>query len=157
MSLAPHFTLISELMSVQRRDFDLAVPDLLSPLNSNPVYDGEWLGLNSSYQLLRGTGEILKPSWPVFMERGRYDTQAIGKTMVLFGGFYEAETTVVTSAGLAVGDFLSVADVTVDAVTKKGLIKSAGTGQHYVVGVVTRLPGAGKVRFWHNGGYQITI
>lgn len=157
MSLAPNFTLISELMSVQRRDFDLAVTDLLNPINANPLVDGEWLNLNTSYQLQRGAGAYTKPSWPVFMERGRYDTQAIGKTMVLFGGFYEAETRVADLTGLAVGDYLEVKDVTVDALTKKGLAEPTSSARHWVVGVVTRLPGGGKVRFWHNGGFEITI
>jgi hypothetical protein len=156
MSLAPNFTLISELMSVQRRDFDLAVPDLLNPLNANPLIDGEWLALDTNYALVRGSGEAAKPTWPVFAEKGRYDTQAIGKTTVLFGGFYEASSRVYTVGSLAVGDFLVVADVTVDGQTKKGLIEAAGSGQHWVVGVVTKLE-TGRVRFWHNGGFQITI
>lgn len=160
MSTAPNFVLISELMSTQRRDFDLAVPDLLNPLNANPLLDGEWVGLNSSYQLVRGTGTQFPGTggtgsavWPVFMERGRYDTQAIGKTMVLFGGFYEAETTIVNTSGLAVGDLLEVTDVTISALTKQGLAEAAGAGEHWIVGIVTRLPGSGKVRFWHNGGF----
>lgn len=157
MSTAPNFTLISELMSIQRRDFDLAVPDLLNPINANPLLDGEWLSINAAYQLARGAGEVAKPTWPVFMERGRYDTQAIGKTMVLFGGFYEAETRIVNVAGLVVGDFLVVADVNVDGTVKKGLIEAAGAGQHWVVGIVTKPPANGRVRFWHNGGFQITI
>lgn len=157
MSTAPNFVLISELMSTQRRDFDLAVPDLLNPLNSNPLLDGEWVGLNSSYQLVRGTGAQASVTWPVFMERGRYDTQAIGKTMVLFGGFYEAETTIVDTTGLAIGDKLEVTDVTISALTKQGLKEAAGAGEHWIVGIVTRLPGGGKVRFWHNGGFSLHI
>ncbi len=159
MSTAPHFVLISELMSLQRRDFDMAVPDLLNPLNANPLYDGEFLGLNSSYQLARGSGAQTRPTWPVFMERGRYDTQAIGKTMVLFGGFYEAETTVCdpTTGTPAVGDWLEVTDVTVDSLTKQGLKKATTSGQHWIIGVVTRIVSGGKLRFWHNGGFQITI
>lgn len=160
MSTAPNFTLISEFQSLQRRDFDLGVPDLLNPLNSNPLLDGEWLGLNSSYQLVRGTG-IQFPGtggtgsavWPVFMERGRYDTQAIGKTTVIFGGFYEAETAIVNTTGVAVGDLLEVTDVTIGGLVKQGLAEAAGAGEHWIVGIVTRLPGAGKVRFWHNGGF----
>ncbi len=157
MSIAPNFVLISELMSIQRRDFDLAVPDLLNPLNANPLLDGEWLTLNTSYQLARGSGEASRPTWPVFAERGRYDTQAIGKTTVLFGGFYEAETRIANLSGLVAGDLLVVGDVTVDALTKKGLLEAAGAGQHWVVGVVTKAPTGGKVRFWHNGGFQVTI
>lgn len=154
---APNFNLVSELMPVQRRDFDLAVPDLLNPDNANPLLDGEFLELNASYQMVRGSGEAAAMSWPVFAERGRYDTQAIGKTVLLFNGAYEAETRIADLTGLAVGDLLVVQDVTVDSLTKRGLAEAAGAGQHFIVGQVTRLPGNGRVRFWHNGGYQITI
>lgn len=154
---APNFNLISEVMTVQRRDFTMAVTALLNPNNANPLIDGEWLELNASYQLIRGSGAGSFMSHPVFAERGRYDTQAIGKVPVLFGGMYEAETRVADLTGLAVGDFLVVDDVTVDALTRKGLLEASGAGRHYVVGQVTRLPGSGIVRFWHNGGFEITI
>lgn len=154
---APNFTLISELLPVQRRDFSLASAALLDPNNANPLVDGEFLSLNASYQVERGAGAIAGLSWPVFAERGRYDTQAIGKTVVLFGGFYEAETRIADLTGVAVGDFLVVDDVTVDGLVRKGLKEAAGVGQHFVVGQVTRLPGSGKVRFVHTGGFQITL
>lgn len=154
---APNFTLISELLPVQRRDFNLGVSALLDPNNANPLIDGEYLELNGSYQLIRGSGAGSALSFPVFAERGRYDTQAIGKTVVLFGGFYEAETRVADLTGLSVGDFLVVDDVTVDALTRKGLLEASGAGRHLVVGQVTRLPGGGKVRFLHTGGFEITI
>ena len=154
---APNFVLISELISVQRRDFDMAVPDLLNPDNANPLLDGEWLGLNASYQAVRGSGAQGAKTWPVFAERGRYDTQAIGKTVLLWNGGFEAETAIVNNSGLAVGDFLEVGDVTVDSLTKQGLLEAAGAGQHFIVGQVTRIQSNGRVRFWHNGGFQITI
>jgi len=154
---APNFNLVSELLPVARRDFSLAVPALLNPNNANPLLDGEWLGLNASYQLARGSGAAASLTWPVFAERGRYDTQAIEKSIVLFGGTYEAETTIADLTGLVVGDFLVVDDVTIDTLTKQGLLEAAGAGQHFVVGQVTRLPGGGKVRFIHTGGFQITI
>ena len=154
---APNFNLISELLPVQRRDYELAVPALLNPNNANPLIDGEFLELDASYQLARGTGAMGKLTWPVFAERGRYDTQAIGKTIVLFGGMYEAESRVATLAGLVVGDFLTVDDATVDALTRKGLVEAAGAGRHFIVGQVTRVPGNGYVRFVHTGGFEITI
>jgi hypothetical protein len=156
MSIAPFFNLVSEVLPVQRRDFTLAVPALLNPNNANPLLDGEWLGLNSSYQVVRGSGAQAKPTWPVYSERGRYDTQAIEKTTVLFGGFFEADSKIATLAGLTVGDWLTVDDVTIDALTKQGLVEAAGAGQHWIVGFVTRIL-ADRVRFWHNGGFQITI
>lgn len=155
----PTLTLVSELLPVQRRDFPMAVPGLLDPNNANPLVEGEWLGLNSSYQLVRGSGEQAKPTWQVFMERGRYDTQAIGKTMVLFIGGYEAYTTICDLTGPpTIGDPLVVTDVTIGGQTKQGLKKPSGMGAHTVVAYVTRLPSTGVVQFWRPGGpNEITL
>lgn len=149
MSIAPYLQLISEVLPVQRRDFYMNDPALLNPNNANPLLDGEWLELNSSYKLVRGSSEQAKAAWQVFAERGRYDTQSIGKTVLLFIGGYEAETSIADLTGLAVGDMLVVQDVTVGGLTKRGLAKlGAGAGQHLIFGWVTRLPGGGKVRYW---------
>ncbi len=115
--------------------------------------------LTERWQSVRvtGSGEGTKNAFQVFSLKGQYDTQAIGKTTLLFLGGYEAETTVATVAGLAVGDFLVVSDVSISAVNKRGLIKAAGAGQHLVVAMVTRVIGTTKVRFWHQGAFQITI
>ena len=102
MSLAPNFVLTTEVLPLLRRDFYMADATLLDPNNANPLLDGEWLELNASYQLARGTGAGAAMSWPVWAERGRYDTQAIGKVPVLFGGFYEAETQIGASVQSAV-------------------------------------------------------
>lgn len=158
MSLAPNLTLISEVLPVQRRDFSLTDPTILNPTATNPLVDGEWLSMNSSaYTVGRGTGEEASAAWAVFSLRGQYDTQAIGKSTLLFSGGYEADTTIVNTSGLAVGNFLVVADVTIGGLTKRGLIKAAGSGQHLVVGIVTRLTSTGKIRFLHQGFFQITI
>lgn len=156
MSNAPYLTLISEVLPVQRRDFYLADATLLNPNVANPLIDGEWLTLDANYKLERASGTLAKRSWQVFAERGRYDTQAIGKTTVLFNGDYEAETSVYTSTGLAVGDFLVVGDVTVGGLTRKGLIElPTGAGSYWVVGTVTRLP-TGKVRYL-TCGFRIVV
>jgi hypothetical protein len=158
MSLPPNLNLISEVMPVHRRDFTLTDTTILNPTATNPLVDGEWLEIDSaSYTAKRGTGEAASMSWPVFSLRGQYDTQAIGKATLLFLNDYEAETTIVNTSGLAVGNFLVVGDVTIGGLTKRGLLKAAGSGQHFVQGVVTRLPGGGKVRFIHQGAFQITI
>lgn len=148
MSLAPYLTLISELLPVQRRDFYLNDPTLLNPNNANPVVDGEFLELNASYKLVRGTGNNLNPAFQLFAERGRYDTQAIGKAPVLFIGGFEAESAICDLTGMAINDMLVVADVTVGGLVKRGLKKiPAASGTYGVVGRVTRLPGSGKVRY----------
>lgn len=158
MSFAPNLTLISEVMPVNRRDMTLTDPTILIPTATNPLLDGEWLEMDSTtYTVKRGTGEAASAAWPVFSLRGQYDTQAIGKTTLLWMNDYEAQTAIVNTAGLAVGNFLVVADVTIGGLTKRGLIKAAGAGQHMVQGVVTRLPGGGKVQFIHQSMFQITI
>ena len=55
-----NMSLVTEVQPLFRRDFEMAQPSLLNPNNSpgtaaNPLYllDGEFLGLNSSYQLAR--------------------------------------------------------------------------------------------------------
>lgn len=140
MSTAPYLTLISEVLPVMRRDFYVASTALLNPNNANPLIDGEWLELNSSYQLARGTGEAAVPSFQLFAERGRYDTQAIGKVPVLFLGFYEAESKVADLTGMAVGNALVVQDVTFQSLTRRGLAKlGVGGGEHMIFGYVTRV------------------
>lgn len=156
----PNFQLITELQTLTRRDFPLADSTLLQPLNSNPLLDGEFLEMNGSYQLQRaasGVGGTHEGSnalvFPVHTERGRYDTQAVGKTNILMLGMYEAETQVASLTGLSVGDPLTVQDVTYQSLTKRGLAKKVGAGGTgvVVIGYVSRLPGGGKVRFVHFG------
>jgi hypothetical protein len=90
--------------------------------------------------------------WAVFMEKGRYDVQALRKTTILFSGGYEADTRVFTTAGItAVGQGLqidaAVAAPTGESGTKCGLkIYASGIN----VGYVTRLPAnnGGRLRFF---------
>lgn len=147
MSIAPFLTLVSEVLPVQRRDFYAANTALLNPNNANPLIDGEWLELDSSYKAARGTGEADTPSFQLFAERGRYDTQSIGKVPLLFLGMYEAQCSVVNTAGCAVGDALVVQDVTFQSLTRRGLAKlGAGAGQHMIFGYVTRVL-TGKLQY----------
>ena len=90
----------------------------------------------------------------IYGENGDLVRQArsqIGKVTVLMGGTYEADTRVFTAAGItAVGQRLMIsAAVTVDTLTKSGLIVHDGTATKEIVGYVTRLPAnnGGKLRF----------
>ena len=95
MSIAPYMNLISEVLPVQRRDFYMADATLLNPNNANPVLDGEWLQLDSTYKLTRGaSGNVAVPSWQLFAERGRFDTQSIRcavRRVMPFSGFSIAQ------------------------------------------------------------------
>lgn len=146
--MAPNLVLISEVQQTARRDFYLANSNLLNPDYSNPLLDGEWLELDSDGNLARGTGNGTDAVFPVFTEKGRTDTQAIGKATVIFLQQFEAETIICDVSSLSVGDRLMVGDVTISGLTRRG-VKKAGTGAGVVeVGFVTKLfSGETKVRF----------
>lgn len=140
-----NFELVTDLQGLIRRDFYLADKTLANPNVTNPLIDGELVSLDTAYKLVRGADGGL--GFVVFMERGRFDVQALGKTTVLMAGEYEADTRVFTSAGLSLGGRLQLsASVTVDGKTKSGL---ANYSSGMVLGRVTRLPAnnGGKLRF----------
>lgn len=145
MSFAPFLTLVTEVLPINRRDFYVSNPLLQNPNNANPLLDGEWLQLDTNYKLTRGadgsgTHEAIVPSWQLFSERGRYDTQAIGKSTVLFIGGYEAECKICDLTGADPGDPLVVQDVTFQGQVRRGLkVLGAGTGQHLLFAYVTRV------------------
>jgi hypothetical protein len=143
------FELVSEFTPIQRRSFPVPTVDgggtpIINPNSTNPLILGEFLELNSAYQMVRGAANpSLWPSFAVFGERGRTDMQALGKAPMLYMGTYEAQTKVMDDTGLVVGDALEVQDVTFGSLTRRGLIEfTAG----YIVGRVTRLPA-------NNNGY----
>lgn len=150
--MALDFELVSEFTPIGRRSFPVATVDgggvsIINPNSLNPLVLGEFLELNSSYQMIRGTGSAAVPSYAVFGERGRSDMQSLGKAPILYMGPYEAQTKVMDGTGLAVGDALMVADVTYGSLTRRGLKKEAGGV--YIMGRVTRLPASnnGFLRF----------
>jgi hypothetical protein len=171
-----NFTPVSDILPVQRRDFAMADPTLIQPLNAICVIDGEWLTLNSSYQTIRATdittvgavapvGAPFPPrSFPLFAERGRYDVQSLSghKVPLLWRGDYEFDTrifdasaTVGAGGGAAITAVmqpLKVATITFGGrnftgLVGHGLLTSGDTDP--IVGYVTRLPAnnGGQLRF----------
>lgn len=141
-----NFTLVTDLQPLLRRDFPLNDKELANPNGTNPLLDGEFMNLNSSYKLIRGADGTM--GFAVFAEKGRFDVQALGKTTVLFGQTYEADTRIFTSAGITLLGKLQIsASVTgPDGKTKSGL---ANYSSGEVIGYVTRHPNdnGGKLRF----------
>lgn len=148
---SPNFELVTELQTLNRRDFGAAVETILNPVSNQPLVEGEWLELDTNYKLARGSGEGLSMNtFVVHTERGRYDTQAIKKINVLFLGQYEAETQIVDVTALALGDALTVQDVTIGGIVRRAVKKAGATAGRVVVGYVSKLyAGATKVRFIH--------
>jgi hypothetical protein len=146
---APNFELITELQTLTRRDFPAADAAYLKPLDSSAVLDGEWLELDASYKLSRSADQYGSLAvYPVHTERGRMDTQAIGKINVLFLGQFEAETKIVEDpSNLKVGDKLMVKTMAAGTYKdKRGLAKTDGKAGAVEVGYVTKVF-SDKVRF----------
>lgn len=154
---APLFELVTELQTLTRRDFPAATDADLVPLSARPLVEGEWLELDSNYKLVRagdnnaGTADegLSMNTFVVHTERGRYDTQAIRKINVLMLGMYEAETQVVDTTALALGDALTVQDISLGGIVRRGLKKAGATSGRVVVGYVSKLVSSTKVRFVH--------
>jgi len=131
--------LVSEFQTIQRRPFELAAPALLNPTNAQPLLDGEFLELDTSYKMARGSATPAEvPSFAYFAERGRYETQALQKGPFLYLGPYEADTLIMSSTSLTVGAALEVSTVTVGTSTWLRGLKIYTTG--HIIGYVTRLP-----------------
>jgi hypothetical protein len=160
----------SDILEYQTRDFTLATPALADPDNALVLIDGEWMTLNTDYQLVRaadvasaGNEATSRALFPLWSERGRYDVQALRKASVVFLGDYEADTrvfdaTAAVGSGAAittVGQVLKIASVTIGARVYCGLVGHGGIGTDTAptVGYVTRLPAnnGGRLRFI--GGY----
>ena len=152
-----NFNLITELQTLTRRDFPVEDSDVLNPLSSNPLIDGEWLELNSNYRLARGSDEGTNPLvFVVHTERGRYDTRAIGKANVLYLGAFEAETSVIDTTSLVQGSPLTVQTVSLGGVNKRALKLAGATALRVIVGFVSRIyPATGRVRFVSFGKQQV--
>jgi hypothetical protein len=162
--MRPNFELITELQTLQRRDFAVAITGGLKPYDSAAIVDGEWLNLLASYKLDRGAdGDKYPLVFPVHTEKGRYDVQAIQKASVLFLGMYEAESAVYDTTGsYAVGDKLVVKTVPAAQTFtgKRGLAEAAAaTAGQVIVGIVTKAPSAGnaRVRFVHFGNSFLDV
>ena len=145
---APNFELVTELQTLTRRDFPVSDSTMLKPLDASALVEGEWLELDDNYHLQRGTDYGRLCVYPVHTERGRMDTQAIGKANVLFLGQFEAETSVVDNTNLVIGSKLMVKTLASGTFSgKRGLALSDGKSGAVEIGYVTKLPSSGKVRF----------
>lgn len=136
-----NFKLVSEFQTLHRRSFGLTDPDILKPIPGGvkvSLVDGEFLELDSSYQMIRGAATpALVPSFAWAAEQGRYETQALGKGPVLYLGMYEADTLIMDSTGITLGEALEVTTVTVGGIARRGLAQYTSG---YKIGYATRLP-----------------
>jgi len=134
MATVETFRLKTEVLAQTRRDFEVNSRNYVDPEHADVILMGEYVELNAAYKLIRGSGGDY-PQYPVFVEKGRSDIQAIGQLTVLFIGGFEAET-LIFDGDPALGAKLEIdAAVDYNGKTVSGL-KTWSAG--YVAGYVTR-------------------
>lgn len=161
-----NFTPVSDVLPITRRDFQMSDPTQANPTNPAALIDGEWVTLNTLYQIQRpmsiaaaGNPATVR-SFPLWAEKGRYDVQANSgrKTPVIWLGESEWDTRIfdasaVVGSGAAITTVLQpvkVASVSIGGVIYSGLVGSGGSADsNPIVGYVTRLPA--------NNGGQLRI
>ena len=137
---------------LMRPAMDVADRDLLNPhvaYPKVPLMDGEFMTENSEYKLIRATDvPSTCPAYAWLEWRGDLGAQGSGRGAILKGGTYEADTIMYYDAGgFALHTALMVGPVTVDGLTRSGLV--AHTGTNFVIGYITKLPASngGRLRF----------
>lgn len=165
-----NFEPVSNMMQVQTRDFQLADGQLVNPLNSLVLIDGEWMNFDSAGKLVRAADVTAAEgtaasaiSYPLWAEQGRTDIQAQGnrKAPLLWGGWWEFDTRVFKTTGVgaltditAVGQAVTVGVIVIGSRKYVGIAghdggpQVGGTDVTPIVGYVTRLPvnNGGKLR-----------
>ena len=136
---------------LMRPAMDVADKDLLNPNVASPkvpLMDGEFLTENSEYKLVRATDiGATVPAYAWIEWRGDTNVQGSGKGAIIKGGTYEADTIIFDSTSLVLHSKLMIGAVTVDGLTRCGLVLH--TGVNFVIGYVTKLPATngGRLRF----------
>lgn len=99
------------------------------PRNANPLMHGEWVDI-SNKKIARAAATAPMPVLYVG-EVGRTDIQVTKKGPVLLTRPNRIKTKLVDgSSSLVVGDEVMVGDVTINSLSKKGLIKATGSGNY---------------------------
>jgi hypothetical protein len=120
------FKLISAYSDTGRKDRrvvagtgDAAGHRPLNPNDGRALIMGEWLEHDDDYRFRRGGDNVggtpdptTRMAFPFFLEKGRYDAQAIaqGRATVLLLHIYEFLTDIIDTTGVAVGTPLTVID-----------------------------------------------
>lgn len=137
-----------DLSMLFRKPLEVADTALLDPTSTSPVslIDGEFVQINASYKWARAT-DLTQLSYVTIEDRGDFGVQASRKLSTLFIGGYEADTIVFDAGLTTLGAPVMHGNVTIGALTRRGLI--AHTSTNLVIGYVTRTSATngGRLRF----------
>jgi hypothetical protein len=134
MATAQTFKLVTEVLSIIRRDFEVSSPNFIDPEHADVILMGEYVELDAAYKLIRGTGGD-SPQFPVFVEKGRSDIQAIRMLTTLFLCSFEADTLIFEGAP-ALGAKLEIDPAVLYLGKTVSGLKTWGAG--WTAGYVTR-------------------
>ena len=138
-----------------------------NPSDDRPLVEGEWLQRSGADKYTRGgnnvvttpdtpDGEGTAPAFLYFNEQGRTDVQAVRRAHCIIGpAMFEFRTKLCDSAGMAVGDKVSVWDLDMGVsggTVRRGLAKLS-SGSAYVVGYVTRIFGTDDISVLYCPGH----
>lgn len=132
------FFLDTSWAKLDRKSFSLADSTLVLPETANYLIDGEFLELDATGKLIRGTGT--GPQYAFHIDRGATDVQIARKTSVLYGGSYTGNTKVF-EATPSFKDKLEVVSASYEGQTRSVLQTHAG-GAKEVIGWVLMVASA---------------
>ena len=160
-----NFEPVRDVLTVVRADYPLADTTLANPGNALALVDGEWMTLNATAKLVRGSvvgtpdDPAVTLTWPLWAERGRTDVQTMAdrKMPVLWMGQWEFDSRIfdaaaIVGSGAAITFMfqpLKVATITLGSRNYTGLVGHGGSGDtDIIIGSVTKLPAVngGKLR-----------
>jgi hypothetical protein len=137
-----------DLSMLYRDSIEVADQGLLNPESTSPpaLIDGEFVQINAAGQLIRATS-LTQLSFAYLEDRGDYGAQAARKGSILRIGGYVANTIAFDAALTTLGAPVMHGDLTIGALTRRGLIAHAST--NLVIGYVTKLAAAngGRLQF----------
>jgi len=146
-----NFQLVTPMLPLIIRDYDVDFAGTNMPANILPntvleddgataakaLLDGEWMKLSAGGKITRAGVSATKSAayggllFPLYAEKGRTDIQALSKVPVIFGGTFEADTTIALTGdqgNFAIGDRLVVI---------QGLCEAAGYAKYSVLAIGT--------------------
>lgn len=126
------FYLETPWTKLDRKSYPLADSALVLPDSADYIINGEFLELDATGKLIRGTGT--GPQFAFHIDRGATDVQIARKASVLSGGSYVANT-MVFAATPSFKDKLEVVSATYAGQTRSVLQTHAG-GSKEVIGWV---------------------
>lgn len=131
MSVDRKFSIVRPTLDrLVRMPLEVANTALLNPNSTSPLalVDGELVSIDTTGKWARATAATV-PSFFCIDDRGDYGVQASRKlTAIVGGGAFIADTVIFDSTLTTLGTALKWGTVTVESLSRSGLVAQAGSG-----------------------------